>query len=69
MNYRKHIVAAALLTAASIGAAQEPVSEVSEVDEVEKLKLAAVEALITAPPERALPAVTRVLQGNNSDEP
>jgi HEAT repeat protein len=37
-------------------------------DDADELKIAALEALIAAPPERALPAVTRVLQGNNSDE-
>lgn len=34
----------------------------------EDLHIAAIEALISAPPERALPVVTRVLQGNYSDE-
>jgi HEAT repeat protein len=37
-------------------------------DDADELKIAALEALIAAPPERALPAVTRVLQGDNSDE-
>ena len=32
------------------------------------LKLAAIEALITAPDERALPLVTKVLEGNHSTE-
>ena len=34
----------------------------------ESLKIAAMEALVSAPPERALPIVTRVLQGDGSDE-
>lgn len=34
----------------------------------EQLKAAAIEALISAPPERALPIVTRVLRGNDSNE-
>lgn len=33
----------------------------------EALKIAAVEALIAAPPERALPLARKVLDGNNSD--
>lgn len=37
-------------------------------EERDALKIAAIEALMSAPPERALPAVTKVLQGNNSDE-
>ena len=37
-------------------------------NDADELKIAALEALIAAPPERALPAVTRVLQGDNSDE-
>lgn len=39
-----------------------------EVDDAERLKVAAIEALISAPPQRALPIVTRVLQGDDSDE-
>jgi HEAT repeat protein len=38
------------------------------LDDAEELKLAALEALITAPAERALPLVNKVLAGNNSDE-
>lgn len=34
----------------------------------DELKLAAVEALITAPDDRALPLLTKVLEGNHSDE-
>jgi HEAT repeat protein len=37
-------------------------------DEAEALKIAAIEALISAPPERALPMVTKVLSGNHSDQ-
>lgn len=37
-------------------------------DDVEELKLAALEALMAAPPERALPIVAKVLAGSNSDE-
>ncbi|MGB5410194.1 MAG: HEAT repeat domain-containing protein [Woeseiaceae bacterium] len=55
----KVLVTTALLLAASVSAAQ--------TDE-EELKIAAMEALITAPPERALPIVQKVLAGNGSDE-
>ena len=34
----------------------------------DELKIAAIEALISAPPDRALPRVRKVLEGNNSDE-
>jgi len=37
-------------------------------DDAEALKIAAIEALISAPPERALPVVTKVLSGNHSDQ-
>ena len=44
-------------------------SEVAEVDDpAEVLKIAALEALITAPPDRALPIVTKVLNSNNSTD-
>lgn len=39
-----------------------------ERGDAERLKVAAIEALISAPPERALPIVTRVLRGDESDE-
>lgn len=38
------------------------------IEDSEALKLAAVEALISAPPDKALPIVTKVLQGNGSRE-
>lgn len=37
-------------------------------DNDEQLKITALEALMNAPPERALPIVSRVLDGNGSDE-
>jgi HEAT repeat protein len=40
----------------------------AQTDDAEKLKLAALEALISAPPERALPLAVKALQGNHSDE-
>lgn len=50
-----------LVSAAGIAQSASP-------DDVEELKLAALEALMAAPPERALPIVEKVLAGNNSDE-
>jgi HEAT repeat protein len=41
-------------------------SDVEDPNEV--LKIAALEALISAPPERALPLVMKVLDANNTDE-
>jgi HEAT repeat protein len=40
----------------------------SPADENEELKIAALEALVAAPPERALPLARKVLLGNNSDD-
>ncbi len=40
----------------------------AQTDDNEELKIAALEALITAPPERAMPLASRVLQGEHSDE-
>jgi HEAT repeat protein len=36
-------------------------------DDAEQLKVTAIEALISAPPERAMPLVQKVLAGNSSD--
>jgi len=65
----KAVLAVLALLAMSSSLAQSPVLEVSEVaDETELLKIAALEALMSAPPERALPLVSKVLSSNNSDE-
>jgi len=40
----------------------------ASADDVEALKITALEALMSAPPERALPIVEKVLAGNSSDE-
>ena len=42
--------------------------EVDSVDESEQLKIVALEALLSSPPDRALPLVAKVLAGDNSDE-
>lgn len=39
-----------------------------KLTDAEELKVAALEALMSAPSEKALPIVTRVLNGNDSDE-
>ena len=56
------LIASALSFAAN-SAAQSDVSRGAE-----ELKIAAMEALITAPPDRALPLVNKVLAGDNSNE-
>lgn len=40
----------------------------AQTEDDEELKLAALEALIAAPPERAFPIASRVLRGDGSDE-
>ena len=57
------IAAALLLTIANVALAQD--DDTSDADE---LKITMIEALIAAPPERALPLVTKVLRGAHSDE-
>ena len=54
------LFAAALLAVSANGLAQS--------NDNEELKIAALEALVSAPPERALPIVQKVLSGNDSDE-
>src|SRR5262245_52196501 len=58
--FRKALLAAAILSIGSIALAQN--------DDTESLKLEALKALMSAPPERALPIVAKVLKGNGSDE-
>jgi HEAT repeat protein len=57
-----------ILIAISLTALAASGSALAQDDNADELKIAALEALIAAPPERALPAVRKVLQGNNSDE-
>lgn len=59
-DFLKLLLASALLCAAGACFAQ--------TSDNEELKIAALEALISAPPERALLIVTKVLNGNDSDE-
>jgi len=58
----KLIVASLALAAANTSIAQQ------SADDTEQLKIAALEALISAPDDRALPIVEKVLAGNHSDE-
>jgi len=60
----KSILILLVLFAAGSSAAQSSSTE----NENEELKIAALEALMAAPSERALPIVIRVLEGNGSDD-
>ena len=62
----KTLLSLIVIGSMSIAHAQSDVSEVAEVDEA--LKIAAVEALMSAPPEQALPILQKVMAGNHSDE-
>jgi HEAT repeat protein len=57
------IIATITLLATGVARAQEDTEDSSEV-----LKIAALEALISAPPERALPLATKVLDAENTTE-
>ena len=58
------ITAALLLANTSLAQA----GDANSADDAEQLKIAALEALMTAPSERALPIVAKVIAGNYSDE-
>jgi len=62
-NFRTSIFTAAALAALAFAG-----QAFAQSDDAEELKIAAIEALIVAPPERALPIAAKVLQGNHSDE-
>ncbi len=62
-NFIKLVFAALLVFSSSTSIAQSDTT-----DDVEELKLAALEALMSAPAERALPLVAKVLAGNSSDD-
>jgi HEAT repeat protein len=64
--FTKLISSSFVIMFVSTGFAQS--DDVSSVDDSEQLKIAALEALISAPPDRALPLVAKVLAGDNSDE-
>jgi HEAT repeat protein len=58
--FRTALVATAILSIGSAAIAQNA--------DTESLKMEALRALMSAPPERALPIVAKVLKGNGSDE-
>ena len=62
-TFNKLVFTALLLFVAGTSIAQTDTTEA-----VEELKLTALEALISAPADRALPLVMKVLTGNSSDE-
>ena len=62
-TFTKLVFAALLILVTGISIAQSDTT-----DDVEELKIAALEALMSAPAERALPLLTKVLAGNNSNE-
>ena len=70
MYYRSRIIFALLaLFTTGTGIAQTNESDATDATRAkEELKLSALEALMMAPSERALPIVKKVLQGNNSEE-
>ncbi len=61
--YSKSLAAIFCLFVASATFAQD-----DNVNEEDELRIAALEALISAPPERALPRVRKILEGNSSNE-
>jgi HEAT repeat protein len=66
MIHSRFIIAAIATLTMSTSLAQSDVSEVEDPNEA--LKIAALEALISAPPERALPLVIKVLDADNTDD-
>jgi HEAT repeat protein len=62
MRLLKHLALTAIGVMTVAGVAAQQTS-----DDAEQLKIAALEALITAPADRALPIVTKVLNGDYSD--
>ena len=62
-NFLKILIASAVLLSTGTCLAQSDAAVESE-----QLKIAALEALISAPPERALPIVEKVLSSDGSDE-
>ena len=64
--FTKLIISSLVLMFVSTGFAQSDNS--GDSDDAEQLKIAALEALMSAPADRALPLITKVLQGDHSDE-
>lgn len=64
--FTKSIFSLLILMLVSTSFAQS--DDASSADDSEQLKIAALEALMSSPPDRALPLVTKVLAGDHSDE-
>ena len=62
-NFRKTVFTFAAMTSIAVAS-----QAFAQSDDAEKLKIAALEALMAAPPERALPLAAKALQGDHSDE-
>ena len=62
-NFRKTIITFAAMTSIAVAS-----QAFAQSDDAEELKIAALEALMAAPPERALPLAAKALQGDHSDE-
>lgn len=62
-NFRKTIFTFAAMTSIAVAS-----QAFAQTDDAEELKIAALEALMAAPPERALPLAAKALQGDHSDE-
>ncbi len=68
MNMNLNNFRTSIFTVAAIAAISFTGQALAQSDDAEELKIAAIEALIVAPPERALPLAAKALQGNHSDE-
>ena len=62
-NFRKTVFTFAAATSIAVAS-----QAFAQTDDAEELKIAALEALIAAPPERALSLAAKALQGDHSDE-
>jgi len=62
-NFRKTVITFAAMTSIAVAS-----QAFAQSDDAEELKIAALEALMAAPPERALPLAAKALQGDHSDE-
>lgn len=63
-----YILPRIIFASLAIFAANTSMAQDNAADESEQFKIAALEALMAAPPDRALPLVAKVLAGNHSDE-
>ena len=61
------IIVAMMMSASALGQNYD-YDDDDDLSDRDELKITALEALMSAPPERALPAVRKVLEGDSSDE-